>query len=622
MSRHASPRFLALSLVVVCACSSQVSDIGSAAQGVDVSVLPKSALVPTGQEAQFIAQVTGTANLAVAWQVLESGGGTVDSTGLYVAPATAGIFHVVAQSLADTTQTAAATVTVAKTQTPPTGSCATAAEPTSNVVYVCDCQAGADAGCVAGSDSSAGTSKSAPKQTFAAARTAFNALPAGGTVLMCKGGRWSTGTVGWWSDTKCTQASPCTLRDYQASWGGSSKPTVTFTNAGYGMEMGNSGAWEHGYNVWNIKMVGVHSNSGTNAGVFFWGDVDYVDLCNLEISDFTLGVQIGGWNGSPPGGDYNAISNNITLRNSYLHDNGNYANASGDPGDGWLGSCDNCTIDSNIFENNGVGSTGHTAYMFQHHMYLSGMTGQSGAASNMRVTNNEFYTHDVQCAGTRFVIHGSQSGLLVENNLFQSTVSDVGCFGFQITDGGYGCGVSYTGSVIRGNRFYGPAGNVVVSVDHTVGTIIEDNIVQVGVGGAVGIKVPNYTNTGCFTNSSNATVRNNTVHLLASGTGIQFLNEGSGHVDANNAVYTPSGGTCNSTGSASMAYLGSNWCDSTSPFADVANGNYTPTAGGPLAGTGNASYAAPLGIPANTTWSSTDPLTSRTTPVDIGAVIQ
>jgi hypothetical protein len=82
---------------------------------VTVSVSPGTAAVRVGGTAAFTAAVTGTTSgqsTAVTWSVQESGGGTVDSSGHYTAPATPGTFHVVATSLADTSKQASAAVTV------------------------------------------------------------------------------------------------------------------------------------------------------------------------------------------------------------------------------------------------------------------------------------------------------------------------------------------------------------------------------------------------------------------------------------------------------------------------------------------------------------------------------
>jgi uncharacterized protein YjdB len=74
-----------------------------------VAVSPTSASVQTGATRQFAATVTGSSNTAVTWTTT---GGTVSTTGLFTAPATAGTFTVRATSVADGTKSATATVTV------------------------------------------------------------------------------------------------------------------------------------------------------------------------------------------------------------------------------------------------------------------------------------------------------------------------------------------------------------------------------------------------------------------------------------------------------------------------------------------------------------------------------
>ena len=78
-----------------------------------MSISPATAAVDACQTTTFTAAVTGTSNTAVTWSVSEgSAGGTITSAGVYTAPATAGTYHVVATSQADTTKTKTATVTV------------------------------------------------------------------------------------------------------------------------------------------------------------------------------------------------------------------------------------------------------------------------------------------------------------------------------------------------------------------------------------------------------------------------------------------------------------------------------------------------------------------------------
>ena len=82
---------------------------------ITVSVSPKTAATTTRGALTFSAVVAGTAagqSTAVTWSVQEASGGTVDASGHYTAPGTAGTFHVIASSVADPTKTDAATVLV------------------------------------------------------------------------------------------------------------------------------------------------------------------------------------------------------------------------------------------------------------------------------------------------------------------------------------------------------------------------------------------------------------------------------------------------------------------------------------------------------------------------------
>ncbi len=107
--------FALLALASLLACTSSVDPAGAtaAASNVAVQVQPSSARVAPGGSVSFAAAVTGTANTAVTWSIQEGApGGSVNTSGLYTAPVTAGAYHVVATSQADTTKSAAAAVTV------------------------------------------------------------------------------------------------------------------------------------------------------------------------------------------------------------------------------------------------------------------------------------------------------------------------------------------------------------------------------------------------------------------------------------------------------------------------------------------------------------------------------
>ena len=80
-----------------------------------VTVTPAATTVTTNGMATLTASVYNSSNTQVTWSVVEAGGGTITSAGVYTAPATAGAYHVKATSVADPTKSATATVTITAT---------------------------------------------------------------------------------------------------------------------------------------------------------------------------------------------------------------------------------------------------------------------------------------------------------------------------------------------------------------------------------------------------------------------------------------------------------------------------------------------------------------------------
>src|SRR5690349_9266799 len=84
---------------------------------VTIKLNQTSVTLSPGAQQQFSATVQGTTNTAVDWSVDGVAGGnatsgTITSAGLYTAPSLAGNHKVVSTSVADTTKTASASVTV------------------------------------------------------------------------------------------------------------------------------------------------------------------------------------------------------------------------------------------------------------------------------------------------------------------------------------------------------------------------------------------------------------------------------------------------------------------------------------------------------------------------------
>lgn len=85
---------------------------------VSIAIHPAEVSLPSGGSQRFAAEVTGSPNQEVTWQIREeSGGGTITPEGEYTAPRGEGIFHITATSVADPAKSATAEVTVASSQT-------------------------------------------------------------------------------------------------------------------------------------------------------------------------------------------------------------------------------------------------------------------------------------------------------------------------------------------------------------------------------------------------------------------------------------------------------------------------------------------------------------------------
>jgi beta-glucanase (GH16 family) len=97
-----------------------LSGTGTAAPAVAVAVTPATVSVTTGATQQFAASIKGTSNTAVTWTASGTGCsgttcGTISSTGLYTAPATApspATVTITATSVSDPSKSASAAVTI------------------------------------------------------------------------------------------------------------------------------------------------------------------------------------------------------------------------------------------------------------------------------------------------------------------------------------------------------------------------------------------------------------------------------------------------------------------------------------------------------------------------------
>jgi O-glycosyl hydrolase len=111
-----------------------------------ILINPATATVSPGGTQGFSCTVSGAADTSCTWSVQEASGGTVTSSGVYTAPATAGTYHVVATSHADPSKSSVATVAVplGVSISPQTASLAAGAQQT----FTCAITGSSDTTCI------------------------------------------------------------------------------------------------------------------------------------------------------------------------------------------------------------------------------------------------------------------------------------------------------------------------------------------------------------------------------------------------------------------------------------------------------------------------------------------
>jgi hypothetical protein len=417
--------------------------------------------------------------------------------------------------------------------------------------FVCDCQEGASAGCVAGNDSNPGTSAASPWRTYDKARTAFKngaaqLIHAGDAIAFCRGGSFRpTDTQTEWVNSTCTADNPCVLRDYVPSGGdlNSPQPLLTFTSSTgnlYGFSFENSGgtAHEEGYTLLNLHIKGASSTTGRRWGINVANDLDDLILDHLTIEGFANGVNIGGSSGTIyPGSD--GRNSRITLRNSRIINNS---------GQGWIGSADGAVIENNYFGNNGFGAVDILLANRLHNVYYS----SSAATESTIIRGNELYQStmtdmdgdgDRECAGASLVVHGHHNNMVIESNYIHEDLGAAhgGCWGIAVDPSSSTADGAFDNLVIRRNRLEN-MGNLGIGCTSCTNSVIENNlIIQEQSFGTIGIGIPTKSRSDVGAGSaitSNVSVRNNSLYFGSSALhqGVIIGGEGTGYIVANNAI--------------------------------------------------------------------------------------
>lgn len=538
MSARSTPIAL-LAAAALLGCDPAVVEPGGAPA---FAIRPPTVQVGTGRAVNFA--MTGAANTPVTWSIEEGtpAGGSITQGGTYTAPLTAGTFHVVAQSQGDASKTARATVTVVQVAPPPASAQACATEPidtTGTVYYACDCQPGADPSCAIGNDTNAGTSPDAPFRTYTKARGKFSGLPAGGTIAFCQGGFFNNDNPKW-TDTNCSAAKPCTIRDYvDPRWTAvipGQRPILKSGSGARGMDLSSA---QTGIRVLNLKLLGDGRQDGLALAGPGSGPSTDIAVCNVEVDGY--------WNGI----EFYQASPSLTVVGSRFVNNHQQ---------GILGGSNDTIIEDNTFDNNGWNpapypiSQGHGGIYVSVH-YNSDPSRFPGGVTNMTIRGNSMTDNsllDGVCQATPLVVHAAIDGLLIENNYIDGrgpsgavngSANNGGCFGIMLGPGAYP-EITYFRrvSILRNRLIY--TGYVGIATSECTSCVVDDNLILVGYPGAsqdvTAIQVPHdLKRSGDPDANSGTVVRNNTIYLGPSSRGeaVQFKNEGTGYVASSNAVY-------------------------------------------------------------------------------------
>jgi hypothetical protein len=389
--------------------------------------------------------------------------------------------------------------------------------------HVCDCAQGADSDCIAGNDAAAGTLQ-APLRSLQSARGRFLLMAAGDEIRFCAGGRTLlSSSVGGWFNPACSANQPCLIGAYVPPWASGDEPVpVIETNAGVSaLEFADGGVANRdgGYRVEDLQLIG---SGGGSFGVFFYNDVDDVEVARLEISGFDVGVHLAGSNPCDPAdASCDGRNERITVRDSYIHDNHDQ---------GVLGGGNDFHLLYNLILRNG------TRRNFDHNVYLSGSVRGVRAVGN--ILAGSALDETGVCQAVSLVVHGVFDDLRIDGNHISEGrgLAGPGCWGIAVSPG-YGSSERFDDVVISGNRLE-HVGNVAIGVGACRRCVIENNTVVAGQDyGLSAIAAP-----VCCGGSEDPpidalTIRNNSIWLQTrNATGITLGAEGAGHRISHNAI--------------------------------------------------------------------------------------
>lgn len=349
---------------------------------------------------------------------------------------------------------------------PPPPAPAPAPVPGAATLHFSDCQPGAAAGCVPGSNANPGT-ETLPKQNLAGVNV--NTLPAGSRLLFARGGAWESHAIRL-VNRNVTSASPLVFDAY----GAGPKPILALAPSDFRLfEFGSdfSDPTVHGgYVIRNLVLQDTRTAGETWS---FWlkGSVSSVLIENVEAAGFYTPI-----NGQGGGAQSGIVMRNLKLEARGMGINGTFTNS---------------TIEGVEFARAG-------ATTFTHAIYLSGGNGNV-------VRNNRIVTDGI-CSGGNITVHGLVDGLVVEGNTIKHEAATEGCWGISINPY-VGLGTNgFRNLVVRNNAVVN-VGNCAICIQAAPGALVEGNVTRRDAGGQAAVMVRDSESTADL--QGPATIRNN-----------------------------------------------------------------------------------------------------------------
>ena len=387
--------------------------------------------------------------------------------------------------------------------------------------YYCDCQSGASDQCVSGNDTNDGLTTISPKQSFSNASAKFSKLSAGDAIKFCRGGSFKASGKFDWVNNNCTAANTCDVTSFDLPGQDASPlspPIINQTGNGHLFSLADGGASDHeeGYTFSDMDLRCTGCSLNGAVGFLISNDIDNVEINNVSLDGFNIGVSLQKNNGINTG---DGVLDNITLERLSITNSLRQ---------GIQGGANNLTISNSYFENNGSGD------QFDHNIYIS-------RGDNTIIRGNDLYRSSLDsngsCAGAPIVVHGVINNLLIENNYVHEDLGKAtrGCWGIAV-DNGYSGAETFTNVIIRNNKVVN-VGNLAIGVTSCNGCIIENNVIfNQQAFSFTAISAPNKIRSDNDSLLNNVTIRNNSIHTNIGGTGIKLGKEGTGHSVISNVI--------------------------------------------------------------------------------------